>query len=294
MSCSHLNMNDTNVITLGPIVSELTDHSAFVWMKAGDEKKIHISLFDEEKKIVKSYLETPDFDNDYTVVFDLQDLKPSKQYYYQINSKGEFFSFKTPASKHVNMKFKMVWSGDVAGQNVCRDKDEGYIIFDTILNQNIDLFIGLGDMIYADDVCHKIGRYKNEQIEGDFDKSHNLENFRKHWRYNRADQNFRNLMAQVPYLAIWDDHEVINDFGPEADQSEKKPYKKETHLMPIRLKAFIEYNPIKTDTLYRKFSWGKTADIFILDTRQYRNANSMADGKNKNKTMASMIYVYSV
>lgn len=32
--------------------------------------------------------------------------------------------------------------------------------------------------------------------------------------YNRDDDAYRALLGKLPYYAIWDDHEVVNDFGP--------------------------------------------------------------------------------
>jgi hypothetical protein len=72
--------------------------------------------------------------------------------------------------------------------------------------------------------------------------------------------------------AIWDDHEVANDFDG-------------THpSMPRGRTAFREYWPNRAadrTVLHRRLSWGPAADIIILDTRQYRSPNAMPDGPGK-------------
>ena len=62
--------------------------------------------------------------------------------------------------------------------------------------------------------------------------------------------------------AIWDDHEVKNDFAGPSEP-----------LMPVGRQAFLDYWPIppppdEPTRLYRKVRWGKLLEVFILDTRQ--------------------------
>ena len=72
--------------------------------------------------------------------------------------------------------------------------------------------------------------------------------------------------------AIWDDHEVANDFdGSHFAVAEGRT-------------ALREYWPMRTadpTVLYRRLSWGPAADVVILDTRQYRSPNATPDGPGK-------------
>jgi alkaline phosphatase D len=83
------------------------------------------------------------------------------------------------------------------------------------------------------------------------------------------------LLAATPVYAIWDDHEVKNDFAGPTEP-----------LMPLGLKAFLDYFPIRRvaeepQRLYRSFRWGQAVELFILDTRQYRSPNRQVDGPDK-------------
>ena len=178
----------------------------------------------------------------------------------------------------------------MAGQNVCRDSDEGFPIFKAIKKEDLDFFIGLGDIIYADNLCEEIGFYGNIQVPGDFIQATNLDEFWSHWKYSRAEESYQDLLSKTVYYAIWDDHEVVNDFGPLTDTRDSFPYTQGVHLLPIGLNAFLDYNPIKVNKstpkrLYRNFQWGKHLEIFILDNRQYRDANFEMDDPLKPKTM---------
>lgn len=94
----------------------------------------------------------------------------------------------------------------MAGQNVCRYSAEGFPIFKTFAAGKPDFFVGLGDMIYAEGLCGPTGLYGNAQVPGDFIQATNLDNFRKHWKYNREEVNFLSLVKSLPYYGLWDDH----------------------------------------------------------------------------------------
>jgi alkaline phosphatase D len=181
---------------------------------------------------------------------------------------------------------RLAFGGDVAGQNVCRDAVEGFPILDTIRSWRPDVFVGLGDMIYADNACAGTGMYANAQLAGAFGPAFDLAGFWAHWRYNRADPASRRLLGSTSYVGVWDDHEVINDFGPLTDVGTAPPYPPGLHLLPIGLRAFLDYTPVASaPRLYRSLRWGRHLELFVLDTRSYRDANFAPDSPERPKTM---------
>ena len=181
---------------------------------------------------------------------------------------------------------RLAFGGDVAGQNVCRHAVEGFPIMDTIHAWRPDVFVGLGDMIYADNACAAAGLYGNAQVPGAFGPATDLAGFWAHWRYNRADPASQRLLANTSYVGVWDDHEVINDFGPLTDVGSGPPYPPDLHLLPIGLEAFLDYTPIaNAPRLYRSLRWGRHLELFVLDTRSYRDANTAPDSQQQPKTM---------
>ena len=95
--------------------------------------------------------------------------------------------FRTAPDAYVAAPARLAWGADLGGQNVCRDAEKGFEIFDAIRDSVPDLFVGSGNMIYADDLCDAVGRYGNPQIPASFGKATDLDGFRAHWRYSRAD-----------------------------------------------------------------------------------------------------------
>jgi alkaline phosphatase D len=82
----------------------------------------------------------------------------------------------------------------------------------------------------------------------------------------------------------------VNDFGPLNDTRSTPPYTAGVHLLPIGLEAFLDYTPIAIapntpKRLYRSLRWGKHLELFVIDTRQYRDANIASDSPDRPKTM---------
>jgi alkaline phosphatase D len=98
------------------------------------------------------------------------------------------------------------------------------------------------------------------------------------------------FVTRQAYVAVWDDHEVLNDFGPGNDTRAEAPYTAGEHMMPLGLKAFVDQNPLIADAaatprLYRTFTYGLHAQVFVLDCRQFRSLNSVRDTASAPKTM---------
>jgi len=284
----------TNIkITHGVAIGDVRAHSAVIWSRSNKSAEMHVRLKDHSHDSVDVTAES-----DYTGKIMLKDLKADTKYKYKVwfgkNNKASknaiSGTFHTAPHKNDNEEIHFAWGGDVAGQNVCRDVNEGFPVFNALNDENLDFFIGLGDMIYADGTCSSTGRYGNEQIAGDFLQAATMKDYWAHWKYTREDDGLRKLLGSVPYYAIWDDHEVVNDFGPLHDTRNNPPYTPGEHLLPKGLNANLHYNPVAEHPntpkrLYRSIRWGKNLEMFILDERQYRDANLTADNEDRPKTM---------
>jgi alkaline phosphatase D len=163
----------------------------------------------------------------------------------------------------------VLWSGDLGGAGHCRDVEDGYPIFRVMARRAADLFLFVGDTIYADQVCGPAAH-----VPGPGGFAATLADYHAKHRYNRADPAVQEFFRTTPVYAIWDDHDVRNNFDA-ADP-----------LMPIGRRAFRDYwgiegTPEDPDRLYRSVRWGRHLEIFILDTRQYRSSNWAPDGPAK-------------
>jgi alkaline phosphatase D len=276
---------NTPVVTHGVVVGDVSARSAVVWARADREGTLKVQLSGGKHDGVGRI--TVRAADDYTGQIVLTGLRPDTDYRYRVGSvRG---SFETAPAANDAEPVRLAFGGDVAGQNVCRDAREGFPIMETIRGVRPDVFVGLGDMIYADNACDPVGRYGNAQVPGP-GPAPDLPTFWAHWRYNRADAASQRLLASTSYVGVWDDHEVVNDFGPLSDTRATPPYTPGVHLLPIGLEAFLDYTPIAVSEntpkrLYRSLRWGKHLELFVLDTRQYRDANAATDSADRPKTM---------
>jgi len=290
---------DSPVVTHGVSAGDVDSDSAVIWSRGSAAGYMHVRIHGPAAgKQIHTVPVTAD--SDFTGKVLVEGLRPGREYSYSVwfnkhpkaGRRGDHVrgDFRTAPHPHKDGAVEFAWGGDVAGQNVCRDAEEGFPIFSAVNEMDLDFFVGLGDMIYADGVCEEIGRYGNAQVAGDFVLSADLANYWAHWKYNREDDAYRELLKSTSYVPIWDDHEVVNDFGPLHDTRDTPPYTPGESLLPLGLQAFLNYNPIaesdlNPDRLYRSIRWGKHLELIVLDNRQYRDANLEEDDDTFVKTM---------
>ena len=243
-----LRTNTETGLSLGYVCGEVTDQSALVWLRAERDSRAAIQYgkdpgFDH---FISTELVSVDYDADATAIIPLDDLEPGTRYYYRglVSGKkaGPIASFVTAPRPDENAKVSFCFSGDT------RDNYQPFTIMGAVQAQRPDFFMHLGDTIYAD-------------ING---RARHLSEFWAKYRRNRTDPWGQNCFCTTGVYAIWDDHEVVNDYGPGNP------------LAPIGRKAFLDYWPVRhrpgeSAAIYRSFRWGRAAEIFLLDTRQYRN-----------------------
>lgn len=283
-------------VTHGVVVGDVTARSAVLWARASRGATLNVQLAGGAHSRVERVRARAD--DDFTAQVRLRGLRSDTRYEYRawfspdVPGAGRRArvsgTFRTAPAANAASPVKLAFGGDLAGQNVCRDAVEGFPILDTIRRWQPDVVVGLGDMIYADNACDATGRYGNPQVGG-VGVATDLPGFWEHWRYNRADPASRRLLASTGYVGVWDDHEVVNDFGPLSDAPTQPPYAG-AHLLPTGLAAFLDYTPIATSPrtpkrLYRSLRWGRHLELFVLDTRQYRDANVAPDSAARPKSM---------
>jgi alkaline phosphatase D len=285
-------------ITHGVIVGDVTSSSALLWARTDREAALNLVLSGgQHGRIVPAPARAAD---DFTARVALEHLRPGTTYRYRTwfsvrghgASNGDVAqgTFRTAPREYEAAPIRLAFGGDLNGQNVCRDAAEGMPIMETVRARQPGVFVGLGDIIYADNACSAVGLYGNAQVPGTFGPAADVPTFWAHWRYTRADPGFQRMLSGTDYVGVWDDHEVVNDFGPLTDTRDTPPYTPGVHLMPLGLKAFLDYTPVAIAAntplrLYRSFRWGKNLELYVLDNRQYRDPNFEQDTDAHPKTM---------
>ncbi len=252
-------------------VGDVTPTSAVVWTRSVAPGEVGVEYGPIGGDRVRTRIEARASD-DLTGKLRIARLLPATRYGYRVRAHGESVTgeFVTAPAPDADAPASFAWSGDLGGQGTCRRPDTGYRIFDVMTAFRPDFFLFLGDTIYADSRCDRPGDVPG----GDFIAT-TLEGFRDKHRYNRADPAVQRFFRTTSVYAIWDDHEVRNDFAGPTEP-----------LMAAGRRAFLEYWPIipppeEPARLYRRVRWGARLELFILDTRQYRSPNAERDGPSK-------------
>ena len=182
---------------------------------------------------------------------------------------------------------RFAWGGDVAGQGFGIDASRGGLgIFEAIRRAGPDFFLHSGDHVYADnpvlaELPLRDGTvWRNLVTEGTSKVAETIEEFRSRFRYNRLDEAVRDFGAEVPVLAQWDDHETLNNWYPGEILDDSRYAVKDVDLLAGRARqAFFEHLPLRAITanprrIYRSVCQGPDLEVFLLDQRTHRGANS--------------------
>lgn len=292
-----------DVLPQGIAVGDVTSQGALLWVRTEGPASVQVewappTVWDATVKmatavapVARTARMTTGPETDFTVTIPLEGAVPATRYRYHVlvsragegaaeghaavAAQGEFTTL-PDARRSAPVRF--AWSGDLGGQQRCRQGAGGYPIFDVMQNQDLDFFVFLGDTIYSDDTCPS----PPNEPGADF-KASTLTEYRARQRYQRGAESLRRFLETVPVYVIWDDHEVRNNFaGPFDDQ------------MPAGRQALREYWPIASPSgdpnrMYRAVRYGADLELFILDTRQYRSRNADQDGPAKTMLGAAQL-----
>jgi alkaline phosphatase D len=286
----------------GVQTGDVTSDSGLVWVRADRPARmvVEVSPTESFRRVRRVPGPLLGEGTDFTGTTRLRGLPAGEQIHYRVlladpddpRRTGEPVTgtFRTaPARRRDGVRF--LWSGDLAGQGWGINPDlGGYRIYDAMARLDPDFFLLSGDSVYADGPIAATaalpdGRlYRNVVTEEKSKVAETLAEFRGNFRYNLLDDNLRRFNAQVPTVVQWDDHEVRNNWYPGqviADTDARYTEKRVDVLVERARRALGEYYPVSTLTpgrregrMYRVLRHGPLLDVFVLDMRTYRNANS--------------------
>jgi alkaline phosphatase D len=217
----------------------------------------------------------------YRVLFqDLMDLR--------VWSDPVIGSFATPPSAALPREVTIAWSADTVGQGWGINPAWGGLkLYQPMRAVQPDVFVHCGDTIYADQYLPSEIKlddgtvWRNLVTPAKSKVAETLDEFRGNYQYNLQDADMRRFNADVSQVVIWDDHEVRDNWYPTRDLRGDDRYKvKSAALLAARARqAFFEYNPLSLDgndpeRIHRVIPYGPLVEIFALDLRSYRGANS--------------------
>lgn len=172
----------------------------------------------------------------------------------------------------------------------CQNYAAGYYtaLAGLVAEPDLDLVVCLGDYIYertGEDALPE--RLDRTGANGDSEVQ-TLPEYRNKYRLYHSDLNLQALRAQVPLVAIWDDHETENNNAgaqPSPNPGGSNTDVRRASYLERRAagyQAFFEAMPrvrvpAERDRIYGSLRLGANADLLLLDQRQYRDPQPCGD-----------------
>jgi len=208
---------------------------------------------------------------------ELRGLRPGREYHYRFmvdRFTSQAGLTRTAPRDGTGSRLTMAFAS-------CSNYPVGYFTgYRAMAEERPDLILHLGDY-----------QYEGPAGESAVGRSHagpetvTLANYRQRYAQYKTDPDLQAAHAVAPWLAVWDDHEVDNNY---ADEVPEKPEEAGTFRArrAAAYRAYYENMPLRRTSvprgpdlqLYRRVRWGGLATFHMLDTRQYRDDQACGDG----------------
>lgn len=205
----------------------------------------------------------------HSVHVELAGLEPGREYWYRFNAAGQ-------ASPVGRMRTAPQPGSQVERLRLafgsCQKYEAGFYAAHRALAADApDLVVFLGDYIYEGAATERgVRRHPGPEAA-------DLAGYRIRYGAYKSDPDLQAAHAAAPWMVIWDDHEVENDYAADQNRGGVPPaeflkrraaaYQAYYEHMPLRRRC----RPVGPQMLlHRTLDWGGLAQIQFLDTRQHR------------------------
>lgn len=240
-----------------------------------------VALDENMRSVVASgsTLATPQLGH--SVHVEVEGLSPDRWYWYRFRSGeaespiGRTRTFPLPTALPQRLRL---------GVTSCQSYEAGlFTAYEQMALDELDVVFHLGDYIYEYE-AGRMGKVRTHQ-GGEIQS---LADYRiRHAQY-RSDPLLHQMHAQCPWLVTWDDHELDNNCANETSEEldvdpvsflERRcnAYQAYYENMPLRLRSLPQGPDMQ---LYRSATFGRLAELLVLDTRQYRSDQPNADRRS--------------
>ncbi|PPK67600.1 alkaline phosphatase D family protein [Actinokineospora auranticolor] len=229
-------------------------------------------------------------DRDHTVKVAVAGLNPATAYHYRFSLDGVRSDVgRTRTAPAANADVGKLRLGLVS----CSNWQAGYFSAYRHLAARTDLdgVLHVGDYLYE----YQAGGYGARGVTV---RPHvpatevlSLADYRRRHAQYKTDPDLKALHAAQPWFITWDDHEYANDTwsgGAENHQPGEGDWN--TRKAAAR-QAYFEWMPVRQGAggeIYRRFRWGRLAELSLLDLRSYRSKQttpSNGDPGDPNRTI---------
>ena len=243
------------------MLGAVTPDSIRIWVRVGDEFPVSVAV--SESPRFDDAIVTPPMlaraRDDLAVTVPVSELRPATRYYYRIlvdGGRGKYtpdvpvHSFVTAPGPETAAAFSVA-----TGSCARHPEDPDQVIWRSVAAADPDLFVWLGDNIYADSG-------QPSTLSGEYQRQRDV-------------ITYQPVARRIPQIAIWDDHDSGINNGDRTN-----PFK-ESALRTFRnFWANPSYGLDDTPGVFFRYQYGGV-DFFLLDGRYYRDPNEASDVPGK-------------
>ena len=170
----------------------------------------------------------------------------------------------------------------------CQHYEVGlYTAYQHMAQDELDLVFHVGDYIYEGKAGGKVDGVRVHSPTEAGGALMTLTDYRLRYSQYRSDAHLRAAHARCPWFVTPDDHEVSNNYANDIDGKaglspaqflvrRAAAYQAYYEMMPLRARSLPKGPNMQ---LYRGASFGRLAELSILDTRQFRSDQPNGDGQ---------------
>ena len=285
---------DATPFRLGVASGHPTSQSVVLWTRLLASNPVRYAWKNQTVHVGWQIAQDPDFTQgvlsgdtfappelSHSVHVEVEGLQPNRVYWYRFvsgNQTSPVGRTRTlPAPDDTTTPLKVGFAS-------CQRYHSGpFAVYDHMAADNPDLVVFLGDYIY------EMGATQNEARGSWMYPATRIQEYRELYELAKMDPALQKMHAACPWLVTWDDHEVVNDYAG-GDVRLRGDTGKTAKRMEMGYRTWYEHMPVSPKALlggtkgllenthelriYGTYRWGQTANLHLLDTRQYRSTQA--------------------
>lgn len=260
-------------------------------VKRSSKLRVMVAKDPKFKNVVAEKLVTAREDRAFTARTFVKGLKPDERYYYRFfteDSKSPVGRFKTAPPRDSRKPLRIAFYS-------CQNYEAGFYNVQRAIakEKDLDLVICLGDYMYEYSDGGGGVRLDRSGSNRDGD-TQTLAEYRQKYTLYKRDADLRAMHAAHPFISIWDDHEVEDNWAGDGPSSAGANPETQTNLkdLPRRVpflqrrengqRSFFNFHPRmrfkgERNRIYEDYRLGALVDLILTDERQYRDPQPCND-----------------
>jgi alkaline phosphatase D len=213
----------------------------------------------------------------FSVHADVDGLAPDRWYHYRFRT-GDALSpigrLRTAPATGAESSLRLAVAS-------CQHYEQGlFTALGHLAREEIDLVAHLGDYIYETaGFPERVRRHVGLEIR-------TLDDYRRRYAQYKTDPLLQAAHARCPWLVVWDDHEVDNNYAGLLGENEMESEEQMRLRRAAAYQAWWEHQPVRVPrtrswadlAITRPVAWGRLAQLLLMDGRQYRSGQACGGG----------------